>query len=73
MVFVVSHRVSGEYVAVGWPAWLRGVVGKVIRGCVPLHADEFHKLEKVHHCYHYIYLFIFIFISINIGTLIILN
>lgn len=40
--------VDGEHVAAGWPTWLSAVAGEAIHGWVPLRADAFEKLEKVH-------------------------
>lgn len=44
------HRyVEVEQVAAGWPAWLTAVAGEAIHGWLPLKAESFEKLEKVHH------------------------
>lgn len=40
--------VEGEQVAAGWPAWLSAVAGEAIQGWVPLRADSYQTLEKVH-------------------------
>ncbi|CAN1776886.1 Protein IMPAIRED IN BABA-INDUCED STERILITY 1 [Linum perenne] len=40
--------VEREQVSAGWPAWLSDVTGEAIQGWVPLKADSFQKLDKIH-------------------------
>lgn len=44
--------VEAEQVAAGWPAWLSAVAGEAIHGWVPLRAESYEKLEKVHFRFH---------------------
>lgn len=47
----LSKYVEGEQAAAGWPAWLSAVASEAIHGWVPLQADAFEKLDKVHTSY----------------------